>query len=73
MSGTVTIAGTAGTGWSNLRAYNSAGAPVSSDAAPAGGSYALTVDTTKLVNGTNALSVSAFSVPPAKPEALRPQ
>lgn len=67
VSGTVTITGAAGTRWVNTACYQANGTKVCPDATPSGGSYSLTLDTTKLPNGPNTLNVMAFSVPAGQP------
>ena len=59
--------GSVGTKWLDVRAYVN-NTPVSADDAPSGGSYTLSVDTTKLPNGATTLAVIAFSAPASNPK-----
>lgn len=63
VSGTFTISGTAGSTWVNVGLFNAAGTNLGSDVKPTNGKWSLSIDTTKLPVGANALTVMAFSVP----------
>ena len=66
LTGTVKFRGQAGSQWVNVAAYdvNHGFAKISADTAPANGSFTLSVDTTKLVNGPETIAIEAFSTPP---------
>jgi hypothetical protein len=67
VAGIVTVTGATGTQWVNVACYTTNGTKMCPDATPSGGAYSLTLDTTKLPNGSNALNVMAFSVPAGQP------
>ena len=65
VSAPLVIRGAAGTTWKNVAAYlpNSNWTQISPDVTPSNGSYSLTIDTSKLAQGSNAIAIIAFSVP----------
>ena len=65
VSAPLVIRGAAGTAWKNVAAYlpNSNWTQISADVTPSGGSYQLSIDVSKLAQGSNAIAIIAFSVP----------
>ena len=60
--GSLTVAGSAGTQWINVAAFDMAGNKVSGDNAPMAGRWSLAIDTTKLSNGIAVVDINAYSV-----------
>jgi hypothetical protein len=67
VSGSVNITGAAGFQWVNVACYTSNFTKACPDITPSGGTYTLTLDTTKLPAGSNTVYVMAFSVPAGQP------
>ena len=66
IKGTITITGTAGSSWLNVRSYV-AGVPVSPDAAPVAGAYSNVIDTTKIADGPTTFTTMAWACLPGNP------
>jgi hypothetical protein len=68
VSGTVTVAGTAGSKWVNVCVFdNATGAKIGADTTPSGGKFAIPINTAQLSAGSHQFNVMGFTVAAGQP------